>query len=459
MFISIFTRLLIATALAGFGYATAAELPDAVNAPLTPPVGQFSVIAPANGAHELAAAGEAVTAYREKGAVDGASAVTASAPVNSGSAFPAKVNATGVVSANSDAAAATHSNAALAASPMGSVPAVTNSDTALTASPPQTAPLAADSDAVLNESAAPAADAGVNQSAPAQTAEETIQPQPQQGAAGSTPAEASGSATAAQTDGEEVKQDRVITLVLQAIRAHQLTSLSSECLGMSFVDDSDDPANYLIDVRENRNYPACGGDPETAPHLFFFKAGKKDGALQTDAGVEPDDFYPLEDSAQPAVAALTAADFVIQVNSTSLALGQPWNEDVMMSLPPERAQATQNQAQDADAPYRYYQHRYDVLALTVSNEGWDRQQRSADDSYLGQITLLDATLETHRGARVGMTVAELEQKYGPGEADERNGESWLSWQQDDKVIAARIGNGLVTQITLSQLQHAADAQG
>lgn len=131
----------------------------------------------------------------------------------------------------------------------------------------------------------------------------------------------------------------------------------------------------------------------------------------------------------------------------------------MMSLPPERTQQAQNPAPDAEVPYRYYQHRYDVLALTVSNEGWDRQQRSADDNYLGQITLLDATLETHRGARVGMTVAELEQKYGPGEADERNGESWLIWQQDEKVISARIGNGLVTQITLSQLQHTADAQG
>ena len=85
----------------------------------------------------------------------------------------------------------------------------------------------------------------------------------------------------------------------------------------------------------------------------------------------------------------------------------------MMSLPPERTQQAQNPAPDAEVPYRYYQHRYDVLALTVSNEGWDRQQRSADDNYLGQITLLDATLETHRGARVGMTVAELEQKYGP----------------------------------------------
>ncbi len=263
----------------------------------------------------------------------------------------------------------------------------------------------------------------------------------------------------APAEGEGIKQDQVITTVLQAIRQHKLTPLASDCLSMSFVDDSDDPANYLIDVRENRHNPSCGGDPETAPHLFFFKASKKDGALQTDAGVEPDDFYPLENSEQPAIAALTAADFVIQVNSTTLALGQPWNEDVMMSLPPERTQQAQNPAPDAEVPYRYYQHRYDVLALTVSNEGWDRQQRSADDNYLGQITLLDATLETHRGARVGMTVAELEQKYGPGEAAERNGESWLIWQQDEKVISARIGNGLVTQITLSQLQHAADAQG
>lgn len=280
----------------------------------------------------------------------------------------------------------------------------------------------------------------------------------------------------APAESEEVRQNKVISAALQAIRQHQLTPLSTDCLSMSFVDNSDDPESDLIEVRENRHNPACGGDPETAPHLFFLKANKTDGTLQTDAGVEPDDFYPLESREQPAVAALTAEDFSVQVNGVTLTLGQVWNEDIMMSLPPEHlppqaaspdaqasepetpdAQASDLETPDAQAAYRYFQHRYDALTLVASNENWQQKQRSPDDNYLSEITLINPTLATQRGVHVGMTIDEVERKYGPGEADERNGESWLNWQLDDNLLAARISNGLVTLIQLSNLQADRDA--
>ncbi|MGD8205549.1 hypothetical protein [Pantoea sp. FN0305] len=271
-----------------------------------------------------------------------------------------------------------------------------------------------------------------------------------------SPESAADAVTPAPAESDEIKQDAVISAALQAIRQRQLTPLSTECLSMSFVDDSDDPENYLIDVRENRNHPACGGDPETSPHLFFMKANKINGTLQTDAGVEPDDFYPLENSEQPAVAELTAEDFSVQVNGVALTLGQVWNEDIMMSLPPERLQPQQEKP-NADAAYRYFQHRYDALMLVASNENWQQKQHSPDDNYLGEIMLVNPTLATHRGVHVGMTVDEAERKYGPGEADERNGESWLSWQQGDNVLSVRISNGLITLIRLSHLQADRDA--
>lgn len=329
-------------------------------------------------------------------------------------------------------------------------------------------------DTVINASPLSSAEAPPTQTAEATPATEAGDPYasdtlaPQQPAPGSAPSpgaapeSASSPATSPETaaapdpqQNEEIKQDQAIGAVLQAIRQRQLTPLSTECLSMSFVDNSDDPENYLIDVRENRNHPDCGGDPETSPHLFFFKADKADGTLQTDAGVEPEDFYPLENSEQTAVAALTAEDFTVEVNGTTLTLGQVWNEDIMMSLPPERAQQ-QNNRPGADPAYHYYQHSYDALTLVASNENWQQRQHSPDDSYLGEITLLNPTLATHRGVHVGMTVDELERKYGPGEADERQGESWLSWQLEDKVFSARISQGLVTLIRLSNLQPAED---
>lgn len=289
-------------------------------------------------------------------------------------------------------------------------------------------------------------------------------------------ADAVPQAAPAPAESEEVRQNKVISAALQAIRQHQLTPLSTDCLSMSFVDNSDDPESDLIEVRENRNNPACGGDPETAPHLFFLKANKADGTLQTDAGVEPDDFYPLESREQPTVAALTAEDFSVQVNGVTLTLGQVWNEDIMMSLPPEHlpsqaaspdavasdsetpdAQVSAPEASDVQAAWRYFQHRYEALTLVASNENWQQKQRSPDDNYLSEITLVNPTLATPRGVRVGMTIDEMERKYGPGEADERNGESWLNWQLDDNRLAARISNGLVTLIQLSDLQADRDA--
>ncbi|QHM76797.1 hypothetical protein C7M52_02780 [Mixta theicola] len=259
-----------------------------------------------------------------------------------------------------------------------------------------------------------------------------------------------------QPEDEDSRQNEIIAAILKAIRQRQLTPLPSECLSMSIVADNDDPAWYLIDVRENRNHPACGGDPETAPHLFFFRAHKADDALQTDAGVEPEDFYPLEE--KPAVAALTMEDFAVQVAGVTLTLGQPWNEDVMMSLPPERARQALASGQNGAPAYRYVQHRYDALTLTAANENWDRLQRSADDRYIMQIALLDGSLTTQRGIHIGAPAAEMLRSYGPGEASERGGESWLSWRLAEKTLSVRLSDGVVSQIVLSQLQQRPQAQ-
>jgi hypothetical protein len=260
--------------------------------------------------------------------------------------------------------------------------------------------------------------------------------------------------SAQQLEDEDSRQNEIIARVWTTVRQRQLTPLPSECLSMSIVDDNDDPAWYLIDVRENRNHPACGGDPETTPHLFFFRAHKTDGVLQTDAGVEPEDFYPLEE--QPA-AALTMDDFAVQVNGVTLTLGQPWNEDVMMSLPPERARQALASKQNAETSYRYFQHRYDSLLLIASNENWERLQRSADDRYIMQITLVDGSLTTHRGMHIGASAAEIVHSYGPGEPTERDGEQWLSWHLGEKTLSVRLSDGLVSQIVLSQLQQRLEA--
>jgi len=403
MSFSFLTRLLITTVVANGGYAGAAALPDINGAVLTPPAEQFSVMPSTNAASGL-------TMHQT---VTGKAMPQTAAPVTEMTASSA------------------HSLAADSVSTPYTSPSVTE--------PAGDLPVASVQPSVSE----PAGDS------PATSAQPPIsEPADSSPVSGTQP-------NALSSDREEEKQEAAIKAVLQAIRQRQLTPLSTECLSMSFVDNSDEPENYLIDVRENRNHPACGGDPETAPHLFFFKVSKTDGSLQTDAGVEPEDFYPLEKAEQPAAAALTAADFSIQVNGITLSLGQIWNEDLMMSMPPERDRSAD--PAKTTSTYRYDRHSYDALTLVASNEHYASLQHSPDDNYVGQITLINPTLATQRGARVGMTPDELERRYGPGEADEHHGESWLSWQLDDKTLAARISNGRVTLITLSNLQPDADA--
>ncbi|QDQ84034.1 hypothetical protein [Paraburkholderia megapolitana] len=95
--------------------------------------------------------------------------------------------------------------------------------------------------------------------------------------------------TAAQAKRLAVPDENAATLKASAlIEKYELTSDKIECLDFQITDEGKD---FLIQVRENHT-PACGGDPNFAPTLFFMKIRKSDGRALTD-DYDAETFQPL----------------------------------------------------------------------------------------------------------------------------------------------------------------------
>jgi hypothetical protein len=91
----------------------------------------------------------------------------------------------------------------------------------------------------------------------------------------STPAAPAASASAL----SEAEQAKAVDIARAAIEKYKLTSLSTDCL--SFMASQEDDMHYNVEVLENHT-PACGGDPNTAPHVVTLLIDKSTGALQKD---------------------------------------------------------------------------------------------------------------------------------------------------------------------------------
>ena len=102
----------------------------------------------------------------------------------------------------------------------------------------------------------------------------------------STPAAPAASAPAV----SEADQAKAIDLARAAIQKYKLTSLSPECL--SFLVDQQDATHNSVEVLENHT-PACGGDPNTAPHVVTLLIDKNTGELQKDDPVNGD-YVPVK---------------------------------------------------------------------------------------------------------------------------------------------------------------------
>lgn len=92
---------------------------------------------------------------------------------------------------------------------------------------------------------------------------------------------------------KQTNEDIAVLTVHQAIRDNKLSSLRDHCLAYDF-DEESDMNYYIVDVREDKKYAICGGDPDTSVHLFRFKVDRQNLSLLTDAGTTDGSFYSLK---------------------------------------------------------------------------------------------------------------------------------------------------------------------
>jgi hypothetical protein len=91
----------------------------------------------------------------------------------------------------------------------------------------------------------------------------------------------------------QTKEDIVVLTVHKAIRDNSLSQLRDHCIAYDY-DESSDPNYFIVDVREDKRYAICGGDPDTSVHLFRFKVSRKDYSLMTDAGSDDGSFHSIK---------------------------------------------------------------------------------------------------------------------------------------------------------------------
>ncbi|QKJ85702.1 hypothetical protein PMPD1_0730 [Paramixta manurensis] len=92
---------------------------------------------------------------------------------------------------------------------------------------------------------------------------------------------------------QQSREDAVVLAVHQAIRDNKLTTLRDHCLAYDY-DDVSDMEFYFVDVREDKRYAICGGDPDVSVHLFRFKVSRNDYTLFTDAGSVDGTFHAID---------------------------------------------------------------------------------------------------------------------------------------------------------------------
>lgn len=91
----------------------------------------------------------------------------------------------------------------------------------------------------------------------------------------------------------QTDEDIAVLTVHKAIRDNKLSLLRDHCLAYDY-DDFSDSKYFIVDVREDKRYAICGGDPNTSVHLFRFKVDKKNYSLLTDAGSDDGVFHPVK---------------------------------------------------------------------------------------------------------------------------------------------------------------------
>lgn len=115
----------------------------------------------------------------------------------------------------------------------------------------------------------------------------------------------------------------------------------------------------------------------------------------------------------------------------------------------ENSYVGETYSKNNDYVYKNYRHEYQNFLIYTSNLYYNLKNRSFDDYYITQITLISNEYKTNRGIFIGSDMSDIVRLYGEGKITEEDNKILVSYIfKNKKIVFTSNGKKKVTGIDL-----------
>ncbi|MFW0697831.1 hypothetical protein [Pantoea sp. R13S299] len=150
-----------------------------------------------------------------------------------------------------------------------------------------------------------------------------------------------------------------------------------------------------------------------------------------------------ESATESSVPALNEGDFSVLLNDYAFTPGETWSNENFIRAGKALSSVLAGEVDINNQQYNYYQHSYDGFQLFSAAAVGD-----ASHTVLAEILLGSASVPTARNIKVGDSLEQVQQAYGPGKEDNSDNQHWLVYQSGGKQLMFQIDQGKVSCIML-----------
>lgn len=150
-----------------------------------------------------------------------------------------------------------------------------------------------------------------------------------------------------------------------------------------------------------------------------------------------------ESRTELSVPALNEGDFSVLLNDYAFTPGDTWSNESFVRAGKALSSDMAGEVVINNQQYNYFQHTYDGFELFSAAAVGD-----ASHTVLAEILLGSASVPTARNIKVGDSLEQVQQAYGPGKEDNSDNQHWLVYQSGGKQLMFQIDQGKVNRIML-----------
>lgn len=150
-----------------------------------------------------------------------------------------------------------------------------------------------------------------------------------------------------------------------------------------------------------------------------------------------------ESATESSVPALNEGDFSVLLNDYAFTPGETWSNENFVRAGKALSSVLAGEVDINNQQYNYYQHSYDGFELFSAAAVGD-----ASHTVLAEILLGSASVPTARNIKVGDSLEQVQQAYGPGKEDNSDNQHWLVYHSGGKQLMFQIDQGKVSCIML-----------